>query len=254
MPPRQTKKPAAEQPTTSAPADPAPVLETPVVQAPAPADAKPKRSRKTASRDLEAAPTVETSVLETPVVEEILAAAVPETPAVEETPAKERKSRIVNAQVLQTELSAFLGLISAEIDRLNLSENKTSARFLKSLLKRAAEIQKHVLKFSTSKKNHRKSNPNVESGILKAVPITVEMAKFMKVPADTLVSRVDGMKAIHAYIKEKELQRPDNKKFILPDKRLATLLGYTAVEGDEGLNYSKVVKYMQPLFVKKAST
>lgn len=39
------------------------------------------------------------------------------------------------------------------------------------------------------------------------------------------LSRGDAMKVIWAYIKKKDLQNPENKREILPDDKLGTILG-----------------------------
>lgn len=245
----------------------------PVVPEEAPVAAtKTKRNRKAAE--------AEAAVPETPAVTAASVAAVEETPVtkpkrgrkaaaaaaeqeqeqeqpspVAESPSKTpAKRRIITPDVLDAEIVEFINGIESEIKRVELSDNKSGSKYLKTLVKKARDIQKHAQKVKgkrakptpAASAGDTPSKPKAPSGIQKPVAITPEFAKFLGVSADTLVSRVDGSKAINTYIKDNGLNSGKN---INPDKTLSKLLAFTPTE-ENPLTYNSMMKVMQRLFVK----
>jgi hypothetical protein len=94
--------------------------------------------------------------------------------------------------------------------------------------KQAAPITKQleVLQKRVRPKRSTKGtqNKNQNSGLLKPVAISKEIATFAGWSPDELHSRVDVTKAICDYIKTNGLQKTSNKKNIIPDEVLKTLL------------------------------
>jgi len=91
-----------------------------------------------------------------------------------------------------------------------------------------------------------KKRTNVNSGFLKQVSISKEMAKFIGCDAGELKSRVDVTKAICAYIKGHNLQNPKDRREILPDSKLKKLLRIE--KGEEPLTYYRVQSKLKPHF------
>lgn len=91
------------------------------------------------------------------------------------------------------------------------------------ILKQLEVLQKRV-RPKRSLKGSQVKNQN--SGLLKPVAISKEIATFSGWNADDLHSRVDVTKAICDYIKTNGLQKNSNKKNILPDDVLKTLLNW----------------------------
>ena len=91
-----------------------------------------------------------------------------------------------------------------------------------------------------------KKRSNVNSGFLKQVAISKEMAKFIGCSSSELKSRVDVTKHICAYIKENNLQNPKDKREILPDAKLKKLL--RVEKGDAPLTYYRVQSKLKPHF------
>jgi chromatin remodeling complex protein RSC6 len=91
-----------------------------------------------------------------------------------------------------------------------------------------------IRKCAKPRRSNKGRNQNQNSGLLKPVIISEEMAKFAGWEKDELHSRVDVTKVICAYIKGDEkagrpnLQKPSNKKTILPDQVLKDLLRWDA--------------------------
>ena len=90
------------------------------------------------------------------------------------------------------------------------------------------------------------------SGFHKPVQISSEMAQFGGWNEDELVSRVDVTRAVCAYIKEHDLQNPENRRLIKPDPILSELLGYTE-DADEPLTYPSIQKKLVQHFPKVAA-
>ncbi len=86
------------------------------------------------------------------------------------------------------------------------------------------------------------------SGFMKPVFISNSLCDFLGRDYGTKLSRVEVTKEICGYIKEKDLQDPLNRRIIIPDMRLATLLNY-----DEPLMYYGIQKKLQPHFLKPAA-
>lgn len=93
----------------------------------------------------------------------------------------------------------------------------------------------------TKQKGNRKP-----SGFAKSSKISESLCVFMNKPVGSEVARTEVTKYIINYIKENNLQRPENKKFINPDDHLKSLLDVP--EGDE-LSYFNLQKYMNKHFV-----
>lgn len=222
------------------------VPEAPAAAEEAPAS-KPKRGRKAAAAVEEASP-------EPTAAEE--ASEEAETPS--KTPSKRR---VITPDVLDAEIVEFINGIESEIKRVELSDNKSGSKYLKTLVKKARDIQKHAqkVKGKRAKPTPAASTDGADtpakskapSGIQKPVAIIPEFAKFLGVSADTLISRVEGGKAINKYIKEKGLKdsTPGKGKNINPDKTLSRLLAFTPTE-ETPLTYNSMMKHMQRLFVK----
>ena len=64
---------------------------------------------------------------------------------------------------------------------------------------------------------------------------------------DTKLARTQVTKEITAYIKEHNLQNQENKKIILPDKKLGALLN----AGKEEVTYFNLQKFMKVHFIKE---
>ena len=119
-----------------------------------------------------------------------------------------------------------------------------------SFAKARREVEKSLRK--KSKVKSRISDPNKPTGFKKPIAISPELAKFLKVPVNDLMSRTDVTKAINAYIKQHNLQNPDAKReFILnksaEGKALNSLLSPT---GDQPVSYFNLQRWLAPHFPK----
>jgi upstream activation factor subunit UAF30 len=99
-------------------------------------------------------------------------------------------------------------------------------------------------------KQRQRSNrqKNTTSGFMKQVPISKEMAKFANWDPSQLRSRVEVTKFICDYVKQHNLQNPQDRRQILPDDKLSKLLNYDAKKSDKPLTYYYLQRVIQPHF------
>ena len=98
---------------------------------------------------------------------------------------------------------------------------KTLHLNLKVLQKEVLKEQKDSKKKSDKKKSDKKRLP---TGFAKPSPISNSLAEFLNLPTGSELARTDVTSKVIAYIKEKNLQNPENKKQILLDEPLNKLL------------------------------
>ena len=132
--------------------------------------------------------------------------------------------------------------LDAEVKNLRATKC-TGAKFLKNVSKTVKGLKTKSIRVMGKKPKKR---TNVNSGFLKQVAISKEMAKFIGCGADDLKSRVDVTKAICAYIKDHSLQNPKDKREIIPDSKLKKLLRID--KGDDPLTYYRVQSKLKPHF------
>ena len=96
------------------------------------------------------------------------------------------------------------------------------------------------------KKTNRKNNTN--SGFLKPVIISKEMVAFTGWNQDELRSRVDVTKFICNYIRDNNLQNPQDRRQIIVDKKLSELLEFNPNVEKEPLTYYRIQTYIKKHF------
>ena len=193
----------------------------------------------------------------------------PAPPKVEPTPAvvalvedadekKVRVRRVVTRESLSDDFEALQKKIEDEIEKLRGSSEKVKGvKFLRTLNKSIKVLRSDSLRVSKNRPKTGKTR-STNSGFMKPVKISPEMAEFTKWDVNVPHSRVDVTKHICAYIREKELQNPADRRQILVDAKLKTLLKYDPANPPKDektglvvpLTYFRLQQYIQPHFVK----
>lgn len=124
-----------------------------------------------------------------------------------------------------------------------IKDNEQIPPKLRTSLLKQLEV---VRKCSKPKKSSKSQGHNQNSGLLKPVAISEEMAMFANWGFDELHSRVEVTKCICVYVKENNLQKPENRRIILLNPDLKQLLKH---EGDE-ITYPHIQKYIGIHFIK----
>lgn len=164
-----------------------------------------------------------------PVVEEpkkkVVAKAIPKEVVKEEVkvvPKEEVKEDVVeDKEVVEDVFKVLVDKISSLT-----TLNKEIQVALKQVSKDYDKLKKIVDKIQKKRENARKS----PSGFAKPNKISEELCDFIGVPHGTEKSRTDITRFINSYVKEHNLNKPDNKRIILPDDKLKKILNVK--EGD----------------------
>ena len=132
----------------------------------------------------------------------------------------------------------------------------TMAKSLQSDVKRIQKDYTRQAKELSRKKNKRKNTradgtPRPLSGFARPTEISDQLAKFLGEKKGTLLARTDVTKRITIYIKEHDLQNPENKRQIQADAPLRKLLGLSSADV---LTFFNLQKFMKVHFLKKDQT
>lgn len=112
-------------------------------------------------------------------------------------------------------------------------------RFLNKQVKSVKNQSSRVMKKTKSEPAVPRSNSG-NSGFHKPVKISNELARFAGWEENTPHSRVEVTKYICDYIREHNLQNPNDKRQIIPDPALQKLLGYNPKKDEEPLRYYSI--------------
>ena len=139
-------------------------------------------------------------------------------------------------------------VLSNIIDKVNslsaaIKEIQTNLK----VLSKEYDKQQKIIEKAQKKRQNAKNSP---SGFAKPNKISDELCDFIGVPHGTEKSRTDITRLINAYVKEHNLNKPENKRFILPDDKLKKILN---VGESEEINYFILQKLISHHFPASAS-
>jgi len=135
----------------------------------------------------------------------------------------------------------ILNTLSGFKSQITMLSNQVRA-LQKNVNKQMRVLEKEV------KKNRMKGNRK-PSGFAVPSKISKQLCNFMKKPEGSEAARTEVTRYIIQYIKENNLQNPNNKKEIKPDKALGSLLGYKKSSKDT-VTYFNIQRYMNKHFEK----
>ena len=121
-----------------------------------------------------------------------------------------------------------------------------------SLMSDLKALQKSTLKHMKTKNKKKKrvvgdKKNRAPSGFAKPTKMSQELCKFLGKPDGTEMARTEVTKFITKYVKENDLQNPENRREIKCDSKLRTLLN---VGDDVPVTYFNLQKYMKVHFMK----
>jgi hypothetical protein len=175
------------------------------------------------------------------------APAVPTAPVVPVAPAATETAPVADAVATGT-AGATENVLSNIIDKVNslsaaIKEIQTNLK----VLSKEYDKQQKIIEKAQKKRQNAKNSP---SGFAKPNKISDELCDFIGVPHGTEKSRTDITRLINAYVKEHNLNKPENKRFILPDDKLKKILN---VGESEEINYFILQKLISHHFPASAS-
>lgn len=161
----------------------------------------------------------------------------------------QRKRHVPTKESVLENIDDLISLVAGEIESRRESEEKVKGiKFLLSVNKQLKAIKTRANRVMNNK-NKVKRQPNSNSGFLKPVNVSNEMLKFTGWSASDEHSRVDVTRFVCAYVREKNLQNPDDRRQINPDTKLAKLLKYDVKNAKDPLTYTGMQTYLKHHFV-----
>lgn len=226
-----TTKKSADTKTSAKTATPVSAPATPA----APATATPTSKKTTPATSGSATPTPQTSsargksVKVSPaqpeVIEPVASPAV--LPVSSSVPASADSSSDATSAVSSSE--NFVKVLVEKLSALT-NLNKEIQVAVKQVVKDYDKLKKVVDKIQKKRENARKS----PSGFAKPNKISDELCDFIGVPHGTEKSRTEITRYINNYVKEHNLNKPTNRRIILPDDKLKAILN---VKDDEEVTF-----------------
>jgi chromatin remodeling complex protein RSC6 len=162
---------------------------------------------------------------------------------------KSSKRLVMDKEMLGKQFDDFLSVLESELEQSREDKNRNvNVKTWRSLIKDAKKLKNTSLK---AMKKPKKRTSNTKSGFMKPVAITSEMAKFAGWDENELKSRVDVTTYLCDYIKKNDLQNPEDRRQILADEKLCSLLKYDKKKDKQPLTYYHLQTKIQPLFKKE---
>lgn len=177
-----------------------------------------------------------TKAIEEPVVEVVAEPVVVAEP--------EKAAEVTLDDQFKNTMESFMG---------HMASMMTSYKAAMNQMKQLQKLHNRQVK-QLSKKKRRKNTsngPRKPSGFAKPTQVSDALCKFLGEKTGTLLARTDVTKRLTVYIKDKDLQNPENKKHILVDAKLKKLLGVT--EKDD-VTYFNLQKYMKHHYISSKSS
>ena len=136
----------------------------------------------------------------------------------------------------------FASLFQNIEQQVNTANN--TIKFLKTNIKELNKLYKQeVRKLGKYKKKTKRGNN--KSGINKPNPVPQKIKDLLNLEDDVLMSRIEITKGIYGYIKENDLQHPDDRRTVIPNDELKQLF---SLEDDEEISFYNIQTYIKKVF------
>jgi upstream activation factor subunit UAF30 len=169
-------------------------------------------------------------------------------PAVEDAPAAAAADPI---QAKLTKLTEYVAARTAAAKEELLS-CKELLTMIKALSKEVALVQKRNTGRRQPKKNGDASatSGNRQSGFTKPVDLSDALCDFLGIPHGSKLPRTEVTRGITKYIMDNKLYDEADKRHILADEKLSTLLDIKGAEPPVNLTYFNLQTHMKHHFLK----
>ena len=183
----------------------------------------------------------------THVKEEVVDKKVKKDLKVEDVVVKQELDKVSECVVEEKQLGDTL--ISELSDKISFvqTEMKSIQQTLKLLTKEYEKQKKVIAKVQRKRENAKKS----PSGFAKPCKISNELCKFVDIPEGSERSRTDITRYINAYVKEKNLNNPENRREFFPDVKLRAILNVNDKEKVTYFILQRLIAHHFPLSINK---
>ena len=124
-----------------------------------------------------------------------------------------------------------------------IEELKADVAKLRSELKKLQKIVKNM-----NKDPNAEVVPKKPSGFAKPSKLSKELTTFLNVDKDTELARTEVTKMINKYVKDNGLQKEDNKRVLILDDKLKTII---TPNGDEEVTFFNLQRFMSKHYIKE---
>uniref|UniRef100_A0A6C0JC67 DM2 domain-containing protein n=1 Tax=viral metagenome TaxID=1070528 RepID=A0A6C0JC67_9ZZZZ len=125
---------------------------------------------------------------------------------------------------------------------------KTHSRNMRDYEKNAARERRRAKKDP----NRKKREP---SGFAVPTSLSSKLCDFLGIAHSEKLSRTDVTRKVTSYIREQNLQVPENRRSFVPDKKLGAILGpLQEVDKGKGFTYFNLQRYITPHITSSAAS
>jgi len=166
---------------------------------------------------------------------------IPVEPVGEEEKTSKRTRRVVNKDTLRHDWEF---LFTEYADELQVKKRTGQKLSLDKFIHKLQNDTYKLLKIRPEGDEKKPRSENAQSGFMKPVNITPELASFINVDVEVPITRVLITKKICEYIKEKDLQNPKDRREIVPDPSMKRIFKLED-NSPEPLTYYSMQKKIQ---------
>jgi upstream activation factor subunit UAF30 len=122
------------------------------------------------------------------------------------------------------------------------TEMETVKAEIEKLTKLVKKLQRQLNKIAKTVPVVESSEPKKLSGFSKPMEISKELSTFLGVESDMLLSRTEVTQRITKYVKEHNLQNPENKREMTVDKKMKSII---KLEDGGKLTFFNLQRYLK---------
>ena len=159
-----------------------------------------------------------------------------------------KTKKVVDRDYILENIDSLVLSVTDEIENARQSPKVSNVKFLRMINKNLKQLRIMSAKVM-KKKSKTVRDHNSNSGFLKPVGVSPELAKFIGWKPTELHSRVEVTKAICDYVKQNNLQNPEDRRIIEPDAKLQKLLGLTGSKDEVKFKYYQLQTHLKKHFV-----
>jgi len=235
---KKTTTPVETLPVEPAPVEPAPVENTSVEKA--------STKKKIVKKKVVKKENVETKPEEIPVetpVEESIKEEAPIEIIKEEVPIEpKKKAKKITKEDIQQKWDELFEVYKNELKVKKTPEQSTT------LLKFLTSLKNDTFKALKLKTRNVSNTDKNNSGFMKPVNVSDELRNFIDINNNDPVTRVLITQKLCQYIKENKLQKPEDKREIIPDEKMKKLFDIQPNESEKLTYYSMQRRVQRHIF------